>query len=135
MGLLDTTMEMAKLAGKFANPELVQEAQKANAEALVISRENLELQKKVMELESRVKELQAQQDVIEKVFRLRGFVFFEGDPHPQCPECWDADRKLIDMMVSPAGWPFPACPKCKNTIYRDIPSSPKRGDPESVPAW
>ncbi len=39
MGLLDTTMEMAKLAGKFANPELVQEAQKANAEALAIRAE------------------------------------------------------------------------------------------------
>jgi hypothetical protein len=33
MGLLDTTMEVAKLAGKVANPELVQEAMKANAEA------------------------------------------------------------------------------------------------------
>ncbi|MHB8389588.1 MAG: hypothetical protein ACYDBH_08405 [Acidobacteriaceae bacterium] len=76
MGLLDTTMEMAKLAGKFANPELVQEAQKANAEALAISRENLELQKRVTELEGRVKELQAQQDVIEKVYILVGTFFW-----------------------------------------------------------
>lgn len=134
MGLLETTMEMAKLAGKVANPELVQEAMKANAEALAISRKNLELQKRVTELEGRVKELQAQQDVIEKVFMLGGYVFLEGDPHPHCPACWDADRKLIHMMVVPS-WGQSASPKCKNTIYRDIPSSPNRGDPESVPAW
>ncbi|MHB8302978.1 MAG: hypothetical protein ACYDC6_09100 [Acidobacteriaceae bacterium] len=135
MGLLETTMEMAKLAGKVANPELIQEAMKANAEALAISRENWELQKKIAELEGRVKELRTQRDVIDKVFRLSGYVFLEGDSHPHCPACWDADRKLIHMAVSASGWPFPACPKCKNEIEKEIPSSPKRDDPESVPAW
>lgn len=135
MGLLDTTMEIAKLAGKVANPELVQEAMKANAEALAMSRENLELQRKVTELEGTMRELQRQRNTVEKVFRLGGFVFYEGDPHPHCPGCWDSDRKLIHMIVSPSGRPFPKCPKCEVSIYREIPGSPQPDDPKSVRAW
>jgi peptidoglycan hydrolase CwlO-like protein len=62
MGLLETTIEITKVAGQIANPELVNEARNANSEALAMSRENLELHKKVQELQNQVQELQAQRD-------------------------------------------------------------------------
>ena len=37
MGLLESSMEVMKLAGKIANPELVQAVTKANVEALELS--------------------------------------------------------------------------------------------------
>ena len=43
MGVLESSMEVVKLAGKIANPELVQAATKANVEALELSHKNLEL--------------------------------------------------------------------------------------------
>jgi len=38
MGLLDSSLEVMKLAGKIANPELVQATTKANIEALELSK-------------------------------------------------------------------------------------------------
>jgi hypothetical protein len=43
MGLIDTSLEVLKLASKIANPELVQAATRANIEALELSSKNLEL--------------------------------------------------------------------------------------------
>jgi hypothetical protein len=133
MGLLDTTMEMAKLAGKIANPELVREAMKANTEALAMSRENLELHKRVLELETKLKELKAQRDMTEKVFRKGGYVFVDGDPDVHCSRCWDADRKLIHLHSDVRSGN--KCPACETKHYRNRPVNPKRNDPDSVPAW
>jgi hypothetical protein len=97
MGLLDTTMEMAKLAGTLANPELVQEAMKANKEALELSRENLELQKRVAALEEQLRAFHAQEDLSKMLFRNGDYVYREGDPIAHCPRCWDARRQLIHL--------------------------------------
>jgi hypothetical protein len=75
MGLLETTMELAKIAGQVANPELVREAMKANVEALELSRENLELQKRVTELEGTIARLQSKSDLTARVYRLGCYVF------------------------------------------------------------
>jgi len=131
MGLVETTIEVTKLPGKLANPELLQEATKANTEALAMSRENLELHKKVMHLEAQIQQLQARADVTARVFRNGGFVFLEGDPDPHCSKCWDENRKLIHIARGFGS----VCPLCKNTHYFDIPVNPKRSDPNSIPAW
>ena len=132
MGLLDTTMGMAKLAGTLANPELVQEAMKANKEALDLSRENLELQKRVQELERQVKEMRALQDLKAELFVNAGYVFLEGDPNPRCLTCWDHSGKLIHVQPPVTGI-FPQCTVCKNYLYVLPKIAPKRGDPGSVP--
>jgi hypothetical protein len=115
MGLLDTTIELAKFAGKLANPELVEMAYKANIEALEVSKTNLELQKKVAELEGQVKELQTTQDLEKEVFREHGLVFRKGDKEPCCSHCWDAQRKLIHVSIAHAQ--YPECPACKTLYY------------------
>ena len=57
MGLIDTSLEVLKLASKIANPELVQAATRANIDALELSGKNLELRQPAEELENQVKEL------------------------------------------------------------------------------
>ena len=114
MGLLDTSLEVVKLAAKLANPELVQAATKANIEALELSRQNLELQKRVKELEDKVRELDGKLTLTGEVFRHSQFVFREGDPDPCCSHCWDADRKLIHVLVQDSGL---ACPHCRIIVY------------------
>ena len=52
MGLLDTSLEVVKLASRIANPELVQAATQANIEALELSSKNLELRQRAEELEN-----------------------------------------------------------------------------------
>jgi hypothetical protein len=131
MGLVETTIEVTKLAGKLANPELLQEATKANTEALAMSRENLDLHKKVMHLEAQIQQLQARAEVTARVFRNGGFMFLEGDPAPHCSKCWDADRKLIHLREVGAR----RCPVCDTPNIQDLPVNPRREDAGSVPAW
>ncbi len=130
MGILDTTMEMAKLAGTLANPELVEEALKANREALELSRDNLELQKRVLELEGLVKQLQAQQDVSKALLRNGDYVYQDGDPTAFCPRCWDADRKLIHLHI--IAFKGVHCPECKTQYNQSHKQNPGRGAPESI---
>ena len=108
-------MEVLKLAGKIANPELVQAATKANVEALELSMKNLELQKSVTELERKMAELEAKLVLQGEVFRHRDIVFREGDPDPCCSRCWDAEHRLIHLLRGGMGVQI-KCPECKNTL-------------------
>lgn len=131
MGLLDTTMEMAKLAGKIANPELVQEAMKANVEALELSRDNLELQKRIVLLVNQLHELQAQKDLRQHLFTNGGYLYLDGDPNPRCLTCWEHTEKLIS--VPPGNDYFgPQCRVCKNYLPHIPKTVPTRNDPGSV---
>jgi hypothetical protein len=131
MSLLDTTMELAKLAGTVANPELVQEALKANKEALDLSRENLELQKRIMALETQVKELLADQSLSKSLFRNGDYVYKDGDPTAFCPLCWDAHRKLIHLHI--IAFKGVHCPDCKTQYDQSHKQNPGRDAPGSIP--
>jgi Zn finger protein HypA/HybF involved in hydrogenase expression len=113
MGLVDTTVELAKFAGKLANPELVQMALKANVEALAVSKENLELQMKVAALERRLALLTAKRNIENKVHREAGLVILGDELEPYCSHCWDAQQKLIHLVLKNG---LPKCPAC-DTVY------------------
>jgi hypothetical protein len=80
MGLVETSLEVVKLATKLANPELVQTATKANIEALELSGRNLELHKAAEELKAGVKELEAKLALVGEVFRDGDLVFRRRTP-------------------------------------------------------
>lgn len=117
MGLLETSLEVVKLAGKVANPELVQAATRANIEALELSTRSYELQKAVTQLEGRIAELEAKLVLQGEVFRHRDLVFREGDRDPYCSRCWDVDRNLIHVMRGAMGV-TPKCPECRTQVLR-----------------
>jgi len=120
MGLLESSLEVVKLAGKLANPELVQAATQANIEALAVSTKNLELQKQVTELEARVNDLQEKLKLTGEVFREGEFVYREGEPRGYCSRCWDVERRLVHIITMDAGQGRgmkPGCPQCKTLTW------------------
>jgi hypothetical protein len=127
MGLLDSSMEVMKLAGKIANPELVQAAMKANVEALELSSKNLELQRKAGELERRVSDLEAKLKLTGQVFREAGFVYLEGDPDGYCSRCWEVDHSLVHIIQMHFGKDGvkPGCPECKTAMWHHPPRNPR----------
>ena len=118
MGVLESSMEVVKLAGKIANPELVQAATKANVEALELSHKNLELQRKATQLEIQVSDLEAKLKLTGQVFRQDGFVYMDGDPEGLCSRCWDVDRKIVHVIQIHFGKDGvkPGCPQCKTAM-------------------
>jgi hypothetical protein len=130
MGLLETSLEVVRLAGKIANPELVQAATKANIEALELSGKNLELQKKIGDLEARVSELEAKLRLTGEVFREGDFVFLEGELKGYCSRCWDVDRRLVHIIRmdrGPGRGIGSACPECKTATYGSA-QNPRKKD-------
>src|ERR1700723_371277 len=103
MGLIDTSLEIVKLASKIANPELVQAATRANIEALELSSKNLGLRQRAEELDHQVKELKAQLLLTGEVFREGDLVFREGEQRGYCSRCWDVERKLGHIVGMGAG--------------------------------
>jgi hypothetical protein len=130
MALLDTLTSVAKIATQVANPELMTETIKANAEALDLSRENLRLHLRVSELERLLQEATAKKDLARSVYRLGGFAFKDGDPDPHCPACWDGAQRLIHVVPTQAFYPL--CPICKSMIFTDPPKNPSRNDPNAI---
>jgi hypothetical protein len=95
MGLLESSLQVVKIATAMANPELLQAATRANIEALDLSTKNLELHKQAGELETRVKELEAQLALVGEVFSEGDLVFREGELRGYCSRCWDVEHKLV----------------------------------------
>lgn len=123
MGLLDSSMEVMKLAGKIANPELVQAAMKANVEALELSSKNLELQRKATQLEAQVGDLQAKLKLTGEVFHHQSLVFREGDNDAYCSRCWDVDRNLIHVIrMNQSSGVGRGCPECKTSVLAILPN-------------
>ena len=120
MGLLETSLEIVKLATKLANPELVQTATKANIEALELSSKNLEFHKNVEYLKGRVKELEAQLALTGEVFRDGDLIFREGERGGYCSRCWDVEHKLVHIVQMDKGKGLgagPGCPQCKTFFW------------------
>jgi hypothetical protein len=120
MGILETSLEVVKLATAVANPQLIQAATRANIEALELSTKNLELHKKVLQLEEQVKELNANLILTGEVFREGDHVFRDGEPTSYCSRCWDAEHKLIHIIFMDMGQGRgykPGCPQCKTATH------------------
>ena len=126
MGLLETSLEVVKLATRIANPELVQAATKANIEALELSGKNLELRKRAEDLESKVKGLEAQLTLTGEVFREGPFVFREGERGGYCSRCWDVEHKLVHIIKISRkdGGLGHGCPQCQIFPWGN-PSNPR----------
>jgi hypothetical protein len=126
MGLLESSLEVVKLAGKIANPELVQAATQANIEALEVSMKNVELQKQMAGLEAQVKDLEAKLKLTGEVFREGEFVYLDGESRGYCSRCWDVDRRLVHIIhyLGQGTGMRPGCPQCK-TVTRGMAQNPR----------
>ncbi|HXC41889.1 MAG TPA: hypothetical protein VNY51_00030 [Candidatus Dormibacteraeota bacterium] len=128
MGLVETSLEVVKLATKLATPELVQTATRANIEALELSGKNLELHRVAEELKARVKELETKLALVGEVFRDGDLVFREGELRGYCSRCWDVEHKLVHVVGIDRGRGAGhgnGCPECKTFFFHGHATNPR----------
>ncbi len=117
MGVLQDSLEVVKLAGRIANPELLEKVTSLNEQILEVSSKNVELQQKVSMLERELQEATAKLHLMGRVQRRDGFIYHEDEPDPCCSHCFDSERILIRIVEAhnpKAGHgSSPYCPRCK----------------------
>jgi seryl-tRNA synthetase len=125
MGIVQDSLEVVKLAGKFANPELVERVTKLNEQVLELSSKNVELQEKVFSLVKELQDAGQKLNLIGNIKRRNGFIYHEGEPEPCCAHCFDTEKVLIriiekhDLHSMSGSTPF--CPRCKNSFRNAYP--------------
>jgi len=118
MGILQDSLEVVKLAAKFANPELIERVTALNEQVLELSTKNIEFQQEVFRLQTELQEADRKLVLIGEVEREMDFVYRKGEPEPCCPRCYDVDRRLVHIVETrePKIGITPSCPQC-DTIF------------------
>ncbi len=84
MGILQDSLEVVKLAAKFANPELMERVTALNEQVLDISSKNIEFQQQVSRLERELQEARDKLNLIGEVERKNGFIYLKTETDPCC---------------------------------------------------
>jgi hypothetical protein len=118
MGIVQDSLEVVKLAGKFANPEMVQRVTKLNEQVLELSSRNVEFQQWIFELEKEIRIANEKLHLIGAVERKRDFIYEIGHTEPCCPRCYDVDRRLVHIIEGRDAkiGAHPYCPQCKTSF-------------------
>lgn len=98
MGIVQDSLEVVKLAGKFANPELVERVTKLNEQVLELSSKNVELQEKVFSLAKELQQASEKLRLIGNTKRKNGFIYHQEEPEPCCAHCFDTEKILIRIV-------------------------------------
>ncbi|MGC8773767.1 MAG: hypothetical protein ACP5R6_00690 [Chlorobaculum sp.] len=96
MGIIDNAMEVADLVKKYNDLDLYQKIVDLQDEIFQLREENLSLRNRLKELEF-VKDVSSRLRRDGNVYRLKEFDDSESGPY--CMTCWDADRKLVNLIV------------------------------------
>jgi len=96
MGILDNAKEVANLIKKYNDQDLYQKI-------INLRDEIFNLREEKQQLKERVNELERAEDIGSKLER-RGNVYYRTDREedqsgPFCMSCWDADRKLVNVIT------------------------------------
>jgi hypothetical protein len=120
MGILQDSLEVVKLAAKFANPELIERVTALNEQVLELSTKNVGLQQETARLERELQDAHAKLRVIGEVERREGFIYLKTEPYPCCPRCFDVNKALVHIIkasIPHIGFKF-ICPECKNVFAK-----------------
>ena len=118
MGIVQDSLEVVKLAAKFANPELIERVTALNEQVLALSSKNVEFQQEVFRVTTELRETKEKLSLIGNVERREGFIYLKTESEPCCARCLDVDRILV--RVIPLNWTQSMCPQCK-TIFAGVP--------------
>jgi hypothetical protein len=97
MSIIDHAKEIADLIKKYNDQDLYERIVGLREEILALREENLTLREEV-------KAGKVAADVSSRLRRDGNCYFFDDDKskeRPFCLTCWDADRRLISLIVSP----------------------------------
>lgn len=119
MGIIQDGLELAKLAGRIANPELMEKVTQLNAHLLELSGQNVEFKKLIDELENELREANAKLTLVGEVERRNGYVYRTGDIEPHCTRCFDVDHRLVHLTYSvlPKQGRTVICPECETAYF------------------
>jgi hypothetical protein len=97
MGIIENAKEVAELVRKYNDLDLYQKILDLRDEIFALREENLALRERMKEFEKA--------QVIAKEIRRDGNVYrrrsSDGtESGPYCMTCWDADRKLVNVILS-----------------------------------
>jgi hypothetical protein len=109
MGLMETAKEIASIAQKIDNIDLVKRIMELQEQVFAQVDENRNLKEEVRALKARLETRD------QMVFRRNSY--WRGDDGPFCPRCFDAEALPVRMLVAYEGT-APCCPKC-NTVAMD----------------
>jgi hypothetical protein len=118
MGILQDSLEVVKLAAKFANPELIERVTALNEQVLELSTKSVEFQQQVFRLERELRSANEKLKLIGDVERRGGFIYLKTEPEPCCSRCFDVDRVLVHVIETrdtKLGI-HPSCPQCKTAF-------------------
>ncbi len=96
MSILDHAKEIAELVKKYNDQDLYERIVGLREEILQLREENLELREQV-------KSLKEASDITTRLRRDGNSYFLDDDKNkerPYCLTCWDADRKLVSLILS-----------------------------------
>jgi len=97
MGILDNAKEVAELVKKYNDLDLYQKIVDLRDEIFKLREENLALRGRAKELE-KSKDISSRLRRDGNVYRLKEADGSESGPY--CMTCWDADRKLVNVIIS-----------------------------------
>jgi hypothetical protein len=100
MGIVDHAKELADLIKKYNDQELYERIVTLREEILALREENIGLKEDL-------RKLREASDISSQLIR-QGNCYFRKDDvkqeHPFCLTCWDADRKLVSLILSTDQW-------------------------------
>ena len=100
MSILDDAKQIAELIKKYNDQDLYERIVTLREEILALREEN-------MKLKEALAKSQEAADVSDKLVRDGNCYFFKDDEkkeRPYCLTCWDADRKLVSLILSSDRW-------------------------------
>jgi hypothetical protein len=96
MSILDHAKEIAELVKKYNDQDLYERIVELREEILQLREDNLGLREQV-------KTLKEASDITTRLHREGNCYFLDDDKEkgrPYCLTCWDADRKLVGLILS-----------------------------------
>jgi hypothetical protein len=118
MGLIDTVRDAAELVQKADNIDLLRQLLKVQQEAMALLEENRALKEQLRERDERER-LTAQ-----LVYRDNAYWLRDGEKErAYCLRCWDADRKLVTLLVGDGTY---SCLNCGKRWARSSDALPRQ---------
>ena len=95
MSILDDAKQIAELVKKYNDQDLYERIVALREEILALREENIGLKEEL-------RKCQEAADIAERIVRVGNCYYFKNDAKrekPFCLTCWDADRKLVSLIM------------------------------------
>ena len=124
MGLYDALKDVASIAQKVGNIELIKGLFDAQQQALDLLKASREKDDEIQQLKDEISRLKSSMQIAGDVVEREGWYFLRGEDGgrkwpPVCSRCWEVDVRLVHLhSVSSRSRDGVHCPQCKSEYGR-----------------